>query len=407
MPLAALIAAQDLTDMGDGLRATLPIAGRTLIELQATMARRAGAEHIVLLVERVPAALAQAVDRLKRGGAKVDVARSVADAANLFDATDDILLIADGCIAAQGAMDDIAAGESPALLVLPDTQEYADFERIDAESRWAGMAMMDGAALVSTAQMLGDWDLSSTLLRRLVQHGAHRIDARQHAGELPPIIASGPTAIGLIEAQMMRNATPQRGDWVQRYIHRPIASLLIGPMVARRIDRHHVALGAVALAWIAATFAIFALFWPATIILPIAAALAYAERRMARIWGDERRPALPLAAARHIAGLCVLAMIARTIAADGGWGWWLVASIVPFALAAAWALAPVERALAIPRKSPWLATADALVWVAPVLAVLGGWRWMVIALAFYAFLSFLIRFTAVRSGAISAHDAGV
>lgn len=393
--------------MGDGLRATLPVAGRTLVELQAALARRAGAEHIVLLVERVPAALAQAVDRLVRQGCKVEIARSVADAADLFHPSEQILLFADGCVVGQEAVDRLAGGTSPALLVLPDTQEYADFERIDAEARWAGVAMMDGAALASTAQMLGDWDLSSTLLRRLVQHGATRVDAlAADAAESPPVIAMGPAEIGLLEAQMMRRAGPPRGNWVQIYIHRPIGSLLIGPMIARRIDRRHVALGAVALAWIGAIFSLFGWYWPTALILPLAAALASAERRMARIWSEARGPALPIAAARHLAALCALVMIARASAADGGWGWWLVASLIPLSLLALRALIPIARVTGTARFSPWMASADALLWIAPVLAVLVDWRWMMTALAFYAFLSFLIRFAQVRGGAVALGKTG-
>ena len=408
MPLAALIAAQDQTDMGDGLRATLPVAGRTLIELQAMMARRAGAEHIVLLVERVPAALAQAVDRLQRQGARVEIARSVAEAANRLHPNEHVLLIADGCVVSQGAIDRLAASPPPALLILPDTQDNADFERIDSEARWAGVALMDGAALAATAQMLGDWDLSSTLLRRLVQRGAARIDALDTDGSTtPPLLVMGPVEIGVLEAQIMRDASPAPGNWVQHYLHRPIATLLLGPLVARRIDRLHVAMAAVAIAWLGAAFSPFGLFWPAIILMPLAAALAAAERRMSRIWSDEHRTALPLTAARHLATLCVLAMIARAIAADGEWGWWLVAALVPVSLTLFHALIPIARALEIDRESRWLASADALIWIAPALTVVGGWRWMVMVLAFYAFLSFLIRLAAVRTGAIAAEGAGV
>ncbi|MFD2498716.1 hypothetical protein ACFSTI_07445 [Rhizorhabdus histidinilytica] len=113
MPLAALIAAQDQTDIGDGLRATLPLAGRTLIEHQAGLAIAAGAAHIVVLVERVPAVLAQAVDRLRRQGARIEIARSVADAIDRFHPSERILLVADGAVAAQGAVDALAGMEAP------------------------------------------------------------------------------------------------------------------------------------------------------------------------------------------------------------------------------------------------------------------------------------------------------
>jgi len=409
VPIAALITAQDQTDLGDGLRATLPIAGRSLLEVQAAIARRAGASHIVLLVERVPAALAQAIDRLKRQGAKIAVARSVPDAAALFEPDEHILLIADGCVAGQATVDRLLASTTPSVLVLPDTQDYADFERIDADARWAGFAVIDAAALSETAEMLGDWDLSSTLLRRLLQQDAARIDALVAQGpeETPPIIAMGAAAIGALEAHMMQRAGPDLGDWVQRYLHRLVTAPLIGPLVARKVDRRHVALAAVGLGWAGAAFALFGLFWPAVLLLPLAAALASAERRMARIWSDRQAPALPFTAARYLAAMCVLTMIARSIAADGGWGWWLVATLVPASLTALWAFRPIGKALDVEHAPLWRASADALAWIAPVLAVLVDWRWMVLALAFYAFLSFLSSFAAVRSRALARKARGV
>ena len=59
MAIGALIGAYQEDDSG-GLRALLPLAGRTLIEYQAKCAAAAGAAPIVVIVERVPQALQDA-----------------------------------------------------------------------------------------------------------------------------------------------------------------------------------------------------------------------------------------------------------------------------------------------------------------------------------------------------------
>ncbi|KQX25566.1 hypothetical protein [Sphingomonas sp. Root720] len=399
-----MIAAQDQTDIGDGLRATLPLAGRTLIEHQAGLATAAGAAHIVVLVERVPAVLAQAIDRLRRQGARIEIARSVADAIDRFHPAERIMLVADGAVAAQGAIDALADEAGVALLALPDTQDYAAFERIDAAERWAGYALMDKATLEATARMLGDWDLSSTLLRRLVQADAVRIDALDPSGERPlppPVLAIGPAAIGPIEAGLMRRADPGEGNWVELHLHRLVAAPLIGPLIARQIDQRLVAYAAVGIAWLAALLAGCKLFWGAALLLPIGAATASAAQRMTRIWGGVAEPAALTALARHAAALAVLVLLTRLLAAEGGWGWWLVAALLPAALAGAAALDVVVAAIRPVPAPRWLASGDALVWVAPLLAVLGGWRWMLAALTVYAVLSFLERFlTAWKSARI-------
>lgn len=403
LPLAALIAAQDQTDVGDRLRATLPLAGRTLIEYQAGLAIAADAGHIVVLVERVPAALAQAIERLRRQGARIEIARSVADASDRFHPEEDILLIADGVIASQAAIAALAAVRpGPALLALPDTQDHAAFERIDADQRWGGFALFGKPLLEATARMLGDWDLSSTLLRRLVQSDAERIDALNPNGDeavQPPVLATGPAAIGAIEASLLRRADPGEGNWAELYLHRLVAGPLVGPLVGRQVDRRHVALGAVALAWIGALLAGLRLFWAAALLLPIAAALGAAARRMARIWDSDARPAGLLDLARHGAALAVLVLLARLLAGAGGWGWWIVAALLPAALAGLAGLDPIVRAIRPLAPPRWIASADALVWMAPLLAVIGGWRWMLAALTAYALLSFLERFIVAWKGA--------
>ena len=402
MPLAALIAAQDQTDIGDGLRATLPLAGRTLIEYQAALSLAAGAGHIVVLVERVPAALAQAIDRLRHQDFRVDIARSVADAADRFHPEERIMLIADGAIAAQGAVDALADATAPALLTVPDTPDHALFERIDAAQRWAGFALLRKAALEATAEMLGDWDLSSTLLRRMVQSNATRIDALDPSGDgalPPPVLAIGPDAIGAIEASLQRRADPGEGNWVERYLHRLVAAPLVGPLLERQVDQGHVAIGAVVLAWGAALMAGLQLFWAAALLLPAAATIASAARRMERIWNSAGEPARLLGLARNAAELTVLILFARLIAAEGGWGWWMVAAAVPASLAGLVALEPIIAAIRPLAPPRWLASSDALVWVAPLLAVLGGWGWMIAALAIYAMASFLGRFMAAWKSA--------
>ena len=395
LPLAALIVAQDQTDIGDGLRATLPLAGRSLIEYQAGLALAAGADHVLILVERVPAALAQAVDRLRHGQTRVEIARSLSDAIDRLHPEERILLIADGAIAPQDAVERLAAAPAPALLAVPDGPGHEDFERIDAADRWAGFALFDKRFLESTAQMLGDWELGSTLLRRLVQGDAGRIaalDADAGLGAPGPMLVTGPAPLGAIETGLLRRADPGEGNWAELYLHRRIASPLIGPLIARQIDRGLVAWAAAGLAWLAAAAAAFHLFWAAALLLPVGAAVASAERRMARIWGGPGATMTIPAVARQAGGLAVLLLLARMLDSEGGWGWWLVAGLLPAALLALDALEPIIAAIRPLPRPRWHASADALLWIAPPLALLGGWRWMLAGLTAYAAICFLERF---------------
>jgi len=95
MALGALIGAYQEDDSG-GLRALLPLAGRTLIEYQARCVAAAGAAPIVVVVERVPQALQDAFERLRLDGIGVFPVSDVHEAVSRFEAGTMILMLGDG-----------------------------------------------------------------------------------------------------------------------------------------------------------------------------------------------------------------------------------------------------------------------------------------------------------------------
>lgn len=405
LPLAALIAAQLPLETGEGLRATLPLAGRTLIEFQARTARAAGAERIILLVEKVPAALAQAIDRLRKEGVVIEAARSVTDAADRFHVDDRILLIADGCIVPQGVVDRLTACSPPALLTVQDVAEYGLFERIDADARWAGYALTDAALLQETVRQLGDWDLTSTLLRRSVQDGALRIDAlapeNSEGAGIPPIIALNMMSLRPVDAMLMRQPASDDTDWADRYIHRLISAPLLAPLISRNVEPLAISAGSVAVAFIGAVLALFDFFWAGALLLPLSAAAFAVAQRMGGIWAAEIPYARAFGAMRRAAALLALAALSRHLAVIGGWGWWGVGASIPLGLMALAALRPIASAVGPVAWPLWLPGSDGLVWLTPLIAILLGWAGAMAALALYVFAAFAWQFVAVREQAVA------
>src|ERR1044072_9794875 len=94
MALGALIGAYQEEDSG-GLRPLLPLAGRTLLEYQVRCAFAAGAAPIVVVVERIPQALQDAIERLRLDGIGVFPVSDVHEAVSRFEEGSMILLIGD------------------------------------------------------------------------------------------------------------------------------------------------------------------------------------------------------------------------------------------------------------------------------------------------------------------------
>lgn len=376
-----------------------------MIEHQARQAARVGAAPIILLVERLPPALTAAIDRLRADGVPIEVARTVADAADRIHPQEALLLIADGYVAAQDHIDRLARAAAPALLVTGDRAADPAFELIDADARWAGVALYDGSMMRDTAAMLGEWDLASTLLRRAVQHHAVRI-AIDPVGSGDPAIGALPVIVDRIariepveRALLAHPAGAHDGDWAWRLLMSSVARLAAPALINRVPEPSWLGAGGALLALIAAP--IIAAGWWGIALVPllISGALSASGARLAAV------RLLPVRHGAWLGRLRVAALglspfaLAATLAAGGQWGWWLAAAVLVGGTAALAA----ERRIACDRVPAaslrWLAGPDSLLWVFAAIAIGFGPAPALIGVMGYAVGSFaLLQRAALRQG---------
>ena len=133
------------------------------------------------------------------------------EAASRFEAGTLILQIADGLAPDFALCARLADFAEPAVALIPDDEEHQAYERVDATSRWAGLALVDSQTLASTAAMLGDWDLQSTLLRRVVQAGARRVAAGEAGNSI--LLANSPDDLTGFERRLLVGSRVARNDW--------------------------------------------------------------------------------------------------------------------------------------------------------------------------------------------------
>ena len=385
MSLAALIAAYHEADEPQGvLRATLPLAGRTVVERQARLAAACGADPIIILVERIPPALLAAIDRVRAEGISVAVARSAAEAAEAVAPGDRLLLMADGLVADESHIARLTGAAGSALLTLPDQGEDDRYERIDAESLWAGLALVDGSMLGRTAEMLGEWDLQSTLLRQAVQSGARQLALRGEAADDRLTIAESAGDLAEAEAVIVAGASAPSGSWISRYLLGPVEHSLTRALMPSAVTPGWLYIAAVtalglggllfAKGWLAAGLAILLLSTP----------LEGSAERLSKLRMEGRVPpdwwsyTLPLVAA------LTLASLGWHLTGTRGWGCMaVVAATILFMVALH--LESTGRKIA---GDIWLAEPKAMIWILLPFAVGGAWTSALIALAAYAAGSF-------------------
>lgn len=387
MALGALISAyQEASGGGGELAATLPLAGRTLVEYQARLAQAAGASPIVLLVERMPASLIAAVDRLTGEGVAVQLARSSGEAADHFAPDDAVLLIAGGLFADATSIQRVANADGPAVLTLADNIGLDAFERLDASHRWAGLALSDGAELAATAAMLGDWDMQSTLLRRLVQHGARHLAAPVGPGAPLLQIARAPADLDDAQRRILAGARGQRSDWIERYVTPMLEEWAVERLMGTGVrPRWLIALALALTAGAALLFlggargaGLAALVW--SVPLDGIGDRLGALRMQPLSRADPFRRAVPRAAMAALAALGV-----SLAGAEAGWG-----ALVAAAAAMAFLYAGVvERGRLRQPRPPWLASRKTCIMAGLPFGLAGHWTLGLLAVAAYAAVSFL------------------
>jgi hypothetical protein len=376
--LAALIAAYHESAEPGHLRATLPLAGRTVIERQVRLAASAGAAPILVLVERLPAALTAAIERLRRDHLPVQIVRSAEEAAEAVDPFDRLLLIADGAIAGRSQLARVAASEGAAVLTVPDGGFGELYERIDAGSRWAGVAAIEGAMLRETASMLRDWDLQSTLLRRTLQAGARHI-----AAEGAVAILDGEADLALLERRILDQADIGRGSWSDKALA-PIERAATGLLMASPLSPHLVGLAAALLTALGAVSFYLGWYWIGLVKLLAATPLDGIAARLARLrmqdgvrqsWWSYLLPMFTAAA---------MILLAYGLAAAHGWGMILLA----FTILAFLAALSVETDGRRVRGAVFLPERKGMIWLMLPFAGFGLWHAGLAVLFAYAAVGF-------------------
>lgn len=232
--LAGLIfATSDAADRPEALTATLPFGGASLIEFQARLLAAAGAAQILIAVARVTPELLGAANRIAKRGVAVDVVRSAAEAAAKAHPLARIVVLADGLVTTEAQLAPFTAEGKELLLV---TDEDNGLERIDANSRWAGIARIGAQRLAETAQLPRDYDFLSALVRVTAQHGATKLPLKGGQVREGHGIEHDTRGLERRGRAIFASLAGDRVRWVDRWVFGPLARLALPPLVARGVS---------------------------------------------------------------------------------------------------------------------------------------------------------------------------
>lgn len=290
-----LIAALRTSEDG-GLRAQLPLAGRSVLAWQVALLHSLGAERVLCLVEAAPARAEDAhwQDEIERAGTGIALLKGFSALPALVRAEDDLVILADGLVPDPEVVHKLLAGEPAGRRIVatfPDDHPLAlahpdDFERIDASRCWAGVLAMRGAPVQHLADMPPDGDAISLLLRLALQAGTPCLDAAA-LGLVPEgwLLADRTTALVAHETGLLSRAAA-KPDW--RAPGHALALGLVRMLAPRGVARGGMVAGVAGLVLLFGA-SLLAALGPAPAALALAAAGAFAAQMALGFTGMARR----------------------------------------------------------------------------------------------------------------------
>jgi hypothetical protein len=246
------------------------------------------------------------------------------------------------------------------------------------------VALVDAHLLGSTAAMLGDWDLQSTLLRRALQEGALRLPVAEGS---EPLLVERAEDLQDFDRKLLAASRGARTDWVSRYLLPPIEEFATEQLMETPVRPVWLIWAAIALTlggafsftrgWLGAGLAMLVLSTPLDIV---ASRLAVLRLRPLPVRMISRLALWPAA------GIAL-----------GTLGWWesrhgavwgaLVSAAATIAFAEA---GRIEKKSLAADSELWLFSRRSAIFAAIPFAIAGSWTSYLVALLGYAAASFFI-----------------
>ncbi|WP_293883073.1 hypothetical protein [Sphingomonas sp.] len=320
--LAALVIADDSPD-------TPLVLGRSLTELQIARVVSTGARHVVCLVRQISPTMLGVADNLRANGLTVDIVRSIAEAADAVHPNEAVFLIASKVLVSSATLGELRAGGAPALLCVDRDVAPTQFEIVDATMRWTGYALMRGATLRQVANMVGDWDPASTLLRQMVQDNARRIVLTSaQVTEAMMTIRDSDEAINA-GRKLLDADTGERDGMGSYWCGRPLGRFCARLAGELGIKSKSIELGAVAAAVLGALVSLTGWLVAGLVILTLAFVGKSAAARLSSALDELGSSGPVLRGTEDIAAIVTVCACAATLASrTGQWGCLLLGGLL-------------------------------------------------------------------------------
>ncbi len=236
----ALLSAVKRTASGQ-LRAELDLAGRSVLMWQVELVRALGCQRIICLCDAPRDAILIAQQQVEAEGGEFHLARSNLQLVGLVRTDDELVMVADGLLIGRDRVEDMLSDAQviergvatiPANHRLAEAHEE-DFERIDRDRHWAGLAVTGAGQVHKLADMPPDGDAMSMLLRLALQARTECRDwSERGLGEGNWLLADDQLALDAREKALIGASTASESVGAP---FRALSTVLLGRIGARSL----------------------------------------------------------------------------------------------------------------------------------------------------------------------------
>lgn len=259
----------------DGTVQTLmSTGGKTLLEGQMTGLVRVGINHFLIEVDNVPGVLLTLADKFRESGCAVDFVRTGDDLRRVLPADASLLVHAEAHYFAEDILSEVVAHQKPVIATLDGRDENAAFERMDLNTRWAGLAVVDSTTVSALSELPQGWSIMSSLLRQAIQDKVLLVPLGQQRVQDGRIrLVDSAEAAELLSQQILSERIGGNEGFIEAAIIGPVAARL-APTLWRSAYGYQV-VGSILMCFAAAAAILAATGWNVAAIIAALLAMGF------------------------------------------------------------------------------------------------------------------------------------